>query len=186
MFNLRKALSNRLIHAPSSSYRLVLPCAIQDTGSFLLGSGASLENQSNLITISYSILKENEALDTLIESTSNPTRNEFLSEAQKDNFGQLTTYTEKIRKGLTNVENLSISVYASGTYVLAQAGVLTQEYFDQYLREAIQAKIQYASLQNLLDLGTSLSIAGFDLSDALFSEIVLTIESKLQVRRNIF
>lgn len=73
MFNIRRVLSNKLVHAQKTNqaFRLQTPYTISTPGSFFTEDNSNYLNTTNLATLSYSTVKENEALENFIATGSN-------------------------------------------------------------------------------------------------------------------
>ena len=183
MFNLKKAISNKIIHSGAEKFRLALPIAIQNFGTELTIRKASLEVPANLITVSYALLKENEALDNYIEAQTNNAKIAFFEDGQQENSAKLEQYTQKIKKDLRSVDGLSVANYCSAAYLLQQSGLLDQAYFEENLREGIAAKFDYAGLENLISLAVSMTAIGYDTNDALLNDALGRIETLYNVSK---
>jgi hypothetical protein len=91
MFNIRKVLSNKIVHAQKSNqvFKLQTAYTISTPGSFFTEESSNYLNTTNLATLSYSTAKENEALAEFIANGTNISKNEFFVNAIKLNESNL-------------------------------------------------------------------------------------------------
>lgn len=86
-----------------------------------------------------------------------------------------------MRTDVKSHTEFSISGWVGVAYTLNSQDQLDRQYFDQYILEGVQSKIQYASLDNLIDLTTVLASIGYNDTDALYEQVADLLAAKLAV-----
>lgn len=162
------------IHAPDARY-LLSGLQLQQNPSNYISEDKEASNTFNLASVTYSLMKENEKLQSYLDNKENARQQPLYLGFRAANAEKLQRYISKLTADIKHDSSLPIHLLTGFAFVSARNGTLTAEYFDTYLRERILAKLQYASLVNLIDLSSALLDINYDRS----SEVAKTTEALL-------
>lgn len=177
----QKLLPLHQVHAPGSHYLLAGCTRILNPANFFTGD-QDLHNTYKLSAIVYALRKENEKLQIYIDNA-RPGASErtFYQHFIDSNKERLRTLVPKLKSEAIHDASLPIDSLTGFTYILSQEGLLTTEFFDQYLRNRVAAKLEFASVQGLGDLAIALQTINYDRSSDLWRQMTQKISEKLQV-----
>jgi hypothetical protein len=178
--NTQKLISLSKIHAPDARY-LLSGLQLQQNPSNYISSEAEASNTFNLASVTYSLMKESEKLQSYIESKECARQQPLYQGFKEANGEKLQRYISKLTADIKHDSSLPIHLLTGFAFVSARNGTLTAAYFDSYLRERILAKLQYASLVNLIDLNSALLDIDYDRSSEVAKASEALLAQKLQV-----
>ena len=182
-----KMLPNSLIHNSGRPFMLKGRALVSTYAGNINTANVEMDSTFELSTLTYAIRKENEALLWyLSQNQSNPIQPNSLADFYKatvdDNESKLNLFYRKCHTQMKyDNAKLPISNICGFVYVGFKKEALTLEFFDQYLRDSVAAKLAFACEQDLIDLVTALTGLGASQEDPLVSQSIDLLVDKMSV-----
>lgn len=187
MFNIRKVLSNRLVHSQkkNKAFKLVTQYTISTPASFYTEDSNNYINPSTLALLSYSTAKEVEALEQFVANSSNQAKSEFFTQAIKTNRSNIGQYAKKLHSDVKSHNDFSANGWVGVAYTLNTSGLLDKSFFESFILPGLSQKIELANIDGLIDLTSVLVTLGYGEENELYAKVTSLLKAKLAVSINI-
>jgi len=184
-----KVLSQATLNAQKKTYIVNQPFAIQNPALYYLSQTAPPQDIYGLSLVSYHLVRKHEVGRNLLQQIAGETessassnllkyRENLTVESEKDQR-LASEYVDRIAHLLrTHTGDLPVHNAIQALYAFEATGRSDLALYEEYLFPIIASKIQYASLNNLIELTTILSNLNYYQNTELWNTIVQQISQK--------
>lgn len=179
MFRFNREISNRVIHAAGATFKIAGAGAYLSPSKYN-SSGSIQDDYYYSVPLAYSLFKENEVLKGYMgESGQDSKLTKIYAQAYAENEQLFDLiYSRVAPQYAFNLQGQPIEIIANSAFLLASRGDLTQEDFAQKIEPLATDKLKYASLQNLIDLMSSMIAIDYPTESTLFRQVGSSISSR--------
>lgn len=169
------------IHARGSRYLLGGYTTAINPANYIK-AGAERNSIFSLVVKASALLRENRQLEFISEdSKCSPRNREAYLNHVASNSRILESYISQLERDFTNEGDMPIDAIAGFLALTAGRGTVTSDYVNANLKDTILAKLEYASLQGLVEIAESLVALKYEPSSALWKAVHEALTKKLEV-----
>ena len=178
----KKIIPLSKIHASNSPFYLAGATRYLNPANFFSASKTDLNHTFRLASIVYALTIENEKLQEYVDGAKDGSSEaKFYKYFLRENRLKLDKIIPKARSEVVFDGSLPIDLVAGFAYVMSTEGLLTKELFDSHLKARVEEKLEFASVQGLVDLGRALLAIQYDTSSDLWRRLGERVKEKLRV-----